>query len=529
MNGYYRLCNNEKGICVELVPPTNGGEAIRVNEIREYIGNYSIPFDQDRLNKALLEAKEKRTLCLLSPGQLKPVAERMVADVTADKMHAFVRFFPPSDGGKCMTSDEIISKLKLYRVVQGIDHDILAAIVKEKNYCTDYEIATGKLQTAGTDARIEYHFNVNPSLRPALKEDGSVDFFQLNNMNHCEVGDVLAEIIPSCKGENGYDVYGNVLLAREVKEVSFKFSRNIHLSEDGKQLISEVSGHVQLVEGTVFASDVYVVENVDTSTGNVEYNGNIQINGNVCDNFSVKASGDIQINGVVEAAKVESGGNVTIVRGIHGQGKAELKAKGNVISKFIESAKVTAGGFVETEAILHSQVDAGTEVNVESKKGFITGGRVHAGSSIRVKNVGSNMGTDTVLHVGIDPMEKERFGVLQKTMQEREKAIRQIQPTLVASAQKIQAGEKMNAAQIQYIQQLQAALKEQKAGYDADKEEYERLRIAVENASGACIEVSGNMFGGTRVMISGSSLVIKDSIKYCKLVRENAEVKMKSF
>lgn len=529
MNGYYRLCQKEQGICVELFPPTDDGEMIRVNELRDYISNYSISFDQEKLNAALLEAKEKYTVCLLSAGELKPVSERMVADVSVDKMHAFARFFPPSDGGKFMTKEDMISKLKLYRITKGIDHSVLEAIEKEKNYCTDYEIATGKLQTAGSDAKIEYHFNTTPSLRPALREDGSVDFFQLNNMNHCEAGDVLAEIIPACKGENGYDVYGNVLMAREVKEASFQFGRNIHLSEDRTKLISEVSGHVQLVEGTVFASDVYVVENVDTSTGNVEYNGNIQVNGNVCDNFTVKASGNIQINGVVEAAKVVSGGNVTIVRGIHGQGKAVLEVKGNVISKFIESARVTAGGFVETESILHSVVEAGTEVNVASSKGFITGGRVYAGSVIRVRNVGSNMGMDTMLNVGIDPAEKERFGVLQKNMQEREKAIKQIKPTLAAFVQKIQAGVKLNAMQMQYMQQLQMSLKEQQKGYEKEKDEYESLKQAVENAKDACIEISGSMFGGTRITISGSTLVIKDSIKYCKLVRENAEVKMKSF
>ena len=40
-----------------------------------------------------------------------------------------------------------------------------------------------------------------------------------------------------------------------------------------------MDGHVSLVEGKVFVSDVLTVENVDSSTGNIEYDGNVQVNG----------------------------------------------------------------------------------------------------------------------------------------------------------------------------------------------------------------------------------------------------------
>ena len=75
------------------------------------------------------------------------------------------------------------------------------------------------------------------------------------------------------------------------------------------------------MEDSVFVSDVLIVENVDNSTGNIEYEGNVQVNGNVCTNFRVKAQGNVEVNGVVEGAYIEAGENIIIARGMNGMGK----------------------------------------------------------------------------------------------------------------------------------------------------------------------------------------------------------------
>ena len=65
-----------------------------------------------------------------------------------------------------------------------------------------------------------YLFDTKNDTRPELNEDGSVDFFKLNNLHQCVKDQVLAEIIPEEKGENGIDVYGTVTAAREVKRLA---------------------------------------------------------------------------------------------------------------------------------------------------------------------------------------------------------------------------------------------------------------------------------------------------------------------
>lgn len=304
-------------------------------------------------------------------------------------------------------------------------------------------MAEGKEPVQGKNAYIEYQFNTDKSAKPTLNEDGSVDFFHLNILNHCNKGDVLAVLHPQQPGVPGENVLGERIAPAEVRGETLKFGHNIELSKDKTMLTAMVDGHVELVEGSVFVSNELVVENVDTATGNIEYEGNVQVNGNVATNFEVKAKGDIVVKGVVEGAKLIADGNIIIARGMNGMGRGTLQAGGNIVSKFLENVTAQAEGYVASESILHSRVTAGGEINVDGRRGFITGGKVTATGTVNVKTLGSEMGADTIVEVGADPKIKERINELQKQIMEDTKTLQTVQPILVSTKQKLAQGVKL--------------------------------------------------------------------------------------
>jgi uncharacterized protein (DUF342 family) len=281
-----------------------------------------------------------------------------------------------------------------------------------------------------------------------------------------------------------------------------------------------------LVEGKVFVSNVLEVENVDNSTGNIDYEGSVRVNGNVGTNFVVKAKGNIEVKGVVEGALLEAGGNIIIARGMNGMSRGVLRAEGNVISKFIENAKVAAGGYVSTESILHSEVAAGTSISVTGRRGFITGGRVSAASLIQVKTLGSSMGADTVVEVGIDPGLKQKAQQLQKQIADNNKMIAQIHPVLSAMTQKLAQGVKLKPEQIKSLQEMLQKENQLKEAVERDTAEYESLQALMDESTAAKIEVSGEVFPGTRICISDVSMVVKNSMSYCRFTKERGDVKM---
>ncbi len=483
MNGYFQIQISEKGVSLLLSPPIGEGEKIRVAELKEYLNIVGIPYDVMAINSALANMGYEEVVLFLTPMKLPPVDEKCSVNVDSDKMRVVLRMYPPSTGGQAITKAHILEQIARMRVRAGID-----------------------------------------TIRPELREDGTVDFFRLNNLHQCTKGQVLAEIIPEQKGENGYDVYGSVLLAREVKKAVFDHGRNLEKSKDGLKLISMVDGHVSLVESAIFVSDVYSVEDVGTATGNIEYHGDVEVKGNVCENFSVKTDGNVFVSGVVEGAVIEAGGNIIIARGMHGQNKGRLKAGGNIIAKFISAAEVEAAGFVEAEQILNARVSAGTNVNADAGKGLITGGKVVAKGVVNARNIGSPMGAATIVEIGTDVESKKRLAELQKSVGEKSKALPQMKKVLEDTTKKLKAGVKLTQEQIKNARMLQVTLAETQAKIQEELKEIEKLDRLLKSEMPAQIALRGTMYQGVVLSISGATMTVKNEYTYCRLIKKDGDV-----
>lgn len=525
-NGYFQLICKEDGSYLKLFPAIDDGDGIDVNEVSHYLMQKNILYDLPALNNVICGLEEV-TIFKLSDTPGNKERECCKITISPDKMQAAARFFAPAEGGELMTKEEFLNDIAQMKIVEGIDEAAIDSFFKKRAYCTDIVVAAGRPPRHGTDARIEYYFNVDPKVKPTVKEDGSVDFFHLNTINHCSKGDMLAKLIPEDLGEPGINVLGEKIKPRDVKRAYLKFGKNISLGEDSLEIYSDVNGHVTLVEGKVFVSNVFEVENVDNNTGNVEYEGNVQVNGNICENFTVKAKGDVEVRGVVEGAYVEAGGNIIIARGMNGMSKGTLKAGGNIVSKFLENVQsVVADGYVTTESILHSTVMARSEVTVSGKRGFITGGRVCAGNTITVKTLGSSMGADTIIEVGTDPSVKLRLQELQNSVAEINRILRSIQPVIDASNQKIARGIKLEPEQLKYVLSLMKLRDAKDEQLRAENKELVDLENELGLMASGQVIVTGAVYPGTRIIIGDASMVVKSAVKYCRYIREAGDVKM---
>lgn len=526
MNAYYQIINDAFGTKLKLFPAKDGGRpTVDVQELMEYLNFHKISFQAKDLAPANSVVKEE-TIISLNSQVAMPVQEDFRLEITEGNMKAICRFVPPSNDGKRLSKSDILDAIKQKNVVFGIDETVIEGYIQSPRYLEDIVVAIGQEPRHGMDARIEYFFNTDLKARPTLMEDGSVDFFNLNIINHCEEGDLLARLHPEDRGDEGSDVMGNKIKPRAVKHEILRFGKYIRISEDHLELYAETSGHVSLVEGRVFVSNLMEVENVDTSTGNIEYEGNVQVNGNVCSNFKVRATGNVEVRGVVEGAVIEAGGNITIARGMNGMGKGSLQAKGNIIAKFIENASAQANGYVEAGSIMHSQVMAGTEVHVNGKKGFISGGRVAATSLIEVKILGSEMGTDTVVEVGVSPVVKKRYKELGELIASDTKVIERAVPILEAARDKYQAGKQLNDSQIENIRELAEVIKSKRVTLRQAREELEELDLLLGDEKPAQVVVQKIVYSGTKIIISDVSKIIKESMQYCRFIRYKGDVKM---
>lgn len=529
MNGYFRLANREGASLLRLFPPAGEGRPVDVSDVVEYLTMKDYTCDLPTLRRAVEKAEKEEQEVRLNNEMKYPERECYKLRVTPDKMQAYVKFYAASEGGENMTASELVRDLNARGIRRGFCVENIKKYFDKREYLEEVLVAEGKAPIQGKHAYIEYQFNTDKKARPTLKEDGSVDFFHLNILNHCNKGDVLAVLHPEKPGVPGEDLAGNRIPAAEVRRETLKYGRNIELSKDRTIITAQVDGHVELVNGSVFVSDELMVENVDNSTGNIDYEGNVQINGNVATNFQVNAKGDILVKGVVEGAKLTAGGNIIIARGMNGMSRGVLKAGGNIVAKFLENVTAEAEGYVASESILHSMVTAGGEINVDGRRGFITGGKVCAAGGVNVKTLGSEMGADTVIEIGDDPKRKKRLSELQKQVEEDTKILQAVQPTLFSAKKRLLKGEQLSPAQTQQVQAMAALNKQKTEAVAAANKEIEELQKEAVGSSETAVRVKGEVYPGTRICIGDVSMVVQKTAHYCRFIRERGDVKMVPF
>ena len=522
MHSYFQILNEAGRTYLKLVMKQ---EPILVNDVAEYLDRHKISFNLSELNNAVLSLKGE-TKIELSHQKTYPIREEFQLNISDDRMQAIAKFYPPSNDGERITEQEIIEDLRHKGVVYGILKEEIQLFLNDRNYCTNIVLAKGKEVRQGKDAYIEYLFNTDLKAKPTLNPDGSVDFFRLNIINHIKKGDCLARLHPEDPGEDGMDVCGGVIRPKNVKKELLRFGRNIELSDDHKEIYSQVDGHVTLVDKKVFVSNVMTVENVDLSTGDIEYEGNLQVNGNVCSNFRINVHGDVEVHGVVEGAEIVAGGNITIARGINGMGKGHIKAGGNVIAKYVENGTVEARGYVQADSILHSRIMAGTEIRVGGKKGFIAGGYVCATNLVEAKTMGSELGANTIIEIGISPELKQRYDYLREQLDKDNKTISSARPVLESAKTKIRSGIKLTPEQVKHVQELSNVVTRTQKNIEIAMKELEQLEQLVSVGNDAQIIVQGKVYPGTKLVIGDVSKVIKTEAQYCRFVKQKGDVTM---
>lgn len=525
-NGYFQLSIDDKSTSVILYPPQNGGEPISLDELRMYLESKGLRIDPLFLKQQLQNHTQEKVV-LLAQQRIHPCQESFSVKVLDNNMTAVARFYPFSSFGSALTLEDIVKELNFQGIKRGIDENEISGFLSDKHYCTDYIVAMGEPVRQGSDAGVEYFFNTNPNQKPSLKEDGTVDFFNLSAISKVSKGQVLAKLTDAVPGVAGFNVYGDEIKPREVKQCTLKCGMNIELSEDGHELTTLVDGHASLVGDKVFVSNVYAVKDVDTSTGNIEYDGSVTIEGNVKSGFSVKAKGNVEVKGVVEAATIEAEGDIIIARGMNGMGKGVLKGR-NIIAKFLENATVFAEGYVEAEAIMQSSITAAGDVESTGKKGFIAGGIVRSKGTVVAKTIGSTMGVVTEIEVGSDPKIKLQIESLMQQINDEKKKIAQIEPVVITLMTRMKKGDKLTDDQTRYLRQLSNDYKVAKEHLTELEDSYLDLEDAVEtDMPESVVKVEEFAYPGTRITVSGVSTTLSTAVSHGRFVKDGADVRVK--
>ncbi len=373
---------------------------------REIIRKGVVSADFEKIRKIWQEASGEPQKIADYLEKYDTLKDKYIEVTVADNsMEAYLTLGVP-EGIAELTVNDVLYKFYERGVDYGIDEKLIAKLIKAGQPVRKAVVARGKPRINGKDAKIDLKIDIEQSSQPLLKEDGSVDFKNINLIKVVDKDQLLAVKTPFTLGETGYTVTNHKLEARTGEDVPLPRGKNTYLSEDELKLYSTLIGNVFFEDHLLHVENVYVVRgNVDFSTGNISYPGDVVINGDVKADFQVHTEGNIIVRGTVEAAElVSTSGSIEVKKGIIGtqkEKKAKVVADGSVKALFIQEGIVSAGKDIEVGSyILNSVIHAESEVRAMRDRGLISGSTVFSGSSIKAKTIGSMSDTKTSVKVG---------------------------------------------------------------------------------------------------------------------------------
>ncbi len=329
-------------------------------------------------------------------------------DIAEDAMAAYLMLYGKSDGD--YTYEELLQYLKENGIIYGIREKVIKKMIEEHQYYEEIIVARGTLSAKGKDGYFEFHFNTTPETKPIVLPDGSVDYNKLGKIELAETGQLLATYHSAVPATNGTDVFGNITPIQEARELSPLKGKGFVVTPNGKEYYASTEGKISYSpeDHQLSITPVYIIEgNVDNATGDVRFNGDVLVKGNVFANTTIRATGNITVNGHVETAYLYAGKNVILKNGMQGSGIGTIHAKGQVMAKFLEQTIVTAGGNVSANAILNCTIESGAQINVSGNRGTIIGGSTKAVEKITAFALGNRVGVKTKLVVGFEKEFKE--------------------------------------------------------------------------------------------------------------------------
>ncbi|MDR3210525.1 MAG: FapA family protein [Planctomycetota bacterium] len=366
-----------------------------------------------------IACRDGETLPVLTAYSIKSGAMAIHIITTLDRMRAFIQLIP----GKSyvpINTQMIQGLLNSAGIINGIDQPGLEFFVNCQNsprpLVTFVELATGTPVRHGKDSTLEFHVQPSGSAHYDTTVEGNIDFKQLNILENCFVGQLLATMVPPGVGKDGRDVYGEVVPSRTGVTNPVAIGMGVALSENGHDYTASIEGRLIYDNQTLSVSSVLEIgHDIDYRIGNIDFVGKVVVNGSLLDGFSIKAKRGVELKGDMGSASIVSEGDVRVVGGIKGKGSATISCR-NFSARFIENATITASGTVKVEKdVLQSVIKCQGRVSVIG--GSVIGGEIWALAGMEVATSGSELGVATNLIVGLNWADENRHAAIKECAQ----------------------------------------------------------------------------------------------------------------
>jgi uncharacterized protein (DUF342 family) len=408
-------------------PPTQGNNGVDVYgtqlpgekgkefQVKLYENLQTIKNEIVVLCTGVLEKGTREDKVLL---RARPHRDRHIAvTVTEDKMQAYLSLAPAVGTGAPLEPEDVHREIEQQGIFKGLDREALAdAILSAKGgeVVRRLLIAQGQPAKDGTSRKLQFLIHTATGSRVTVTEKGQADFKNQDRITSVAKDTALAEIPPPEPTEDGWDVTGKTIPAREGRPPVIQVGRNVEQRVDADsrtRYYSKIAGVLLWDGNNLDVLHVHAVEaDVGLQTGNINFSGAVYIKGSVQTGFKVLAGERIIVDEIVQGALLSAGESIIVQQGIKGGGQAVLRAKKEIQAYFAEQAVLLSVSDIHIQnASLRCQIKCNGKVYLESDKGNLVGGTVRARNGLEAMNLGSERGVQTLISFGQDYLIGDRI------------------------------------------------------------------------------------------------------------------------
>ena len=408
-------------------------------------------------------------------------------------------------------------------IVYGILEEEIESIFKQDKFGQRILIAQGKKAVHEKDAEIKYHFDTE--VKPQMDARGNIDYKELNLIQNVQAGDILAETNPPEPGAEGCTIFGKKIEPKTGAQPPLPLGKNAKPDPKNPNiLISEIDGSVKLKGNVIEVLPVIVVkEDVDFTTGNIDFTGSVIVKRDVKSGFKIKARDDVQVEGVVEDAVIEAGGNVLLKTGFVGRGEGQIIAQGEVTAKYCENENITSKGDIHIdECVMHSKIRTKGCLFLMGKAGLIVGGETYAVKGIEAKVIGNENYVPTAVFVGVDQEATENLKVKRAYLAKNAEHLKEIERTLNKFSRRQLVKKPMPEDKKNLSAKLNQIKQEKQSENKVLAAEIEKLKGKIEEFKNAVVKVVNTVYPGTKITIYNRHTTVNEPLKsvYFKYTEE---------
>ena len=207
------------------------------------------------------------------------------------------------------TYDDIKNALEDKKIIFGILEEKIKEICN-KDEVENVLIAKGVQAIDDTPEKIEILFKDFDQVEECGNTDDTIDYRNRFMLATVKSGEEIAKILPSIKGKDGKDVYGNDVKHNNFSNVKIKTGEGCKY--ENNKVIATIEGKPSFKSNTFKVHEVYHVQEVNLSTGNINFVADVEVANTVEEGMEVVAGNTVLVGKNVESATIAASSDITI-------------------------------------------------------------------------------------------------------------------------------------------------------------------------------------------------------------------------